>query len=139
MIRDESDGKGGETRARKRKGDDDEGEIGFALQSRWSVTMRRSVSASTHALIRSMNYPITLLSEAVLDRDARCNGRFVKFDNPSIFAQSEISFASTRSRFTRGFRDKMRENNGYLEIRSYKRIISRTPVSLAGEHAYMGA
>jgi len=71
-IRDESDGKRGETRARKWEEDDDEGEIGFALQSRWSVTMRRFVSASTQALIRSMNYPITLLSETVLDRDARC-------------------------------------------------------------------
>lgn len=129
----------GRTRARKREGDDDEGEIGFALQSRWSVTMRRSVSASTHAHIRSMNYPITLLSEAVLDRDARCNGRFVKFDIPSIFARNEISFASTRSRFTGRSAIKHARIMGIWKIRSYKRIISRTPASLAGEHAYMGA
>lgn len=92
--------KGGETRARKWEGDDDEGEIGFALQSRWSVTMRRFVSASTQALIRSMNYPITLLSETVLDRDARCE-IYITGGSLNLISRQfsrETKFLSLRSR-----------------------------------------
>lgn len=95
-------------RGKRGRGKGTDEEIGFALQSRWSVTMEHSVGASTRAFIRYELSNYIIIRGRVRSRCDALRERLVKFLAFRVFdSEKQNSLLShqnplSRFHFTRG-------------------------------------